>query len=107
MPRYVWCSGTCDQASNWIWGVGFIYTAGLHSMSECAFILACAVLSLTCSFVLVLHHRYKHANSDLTACQKWFQLSDVCNCKTWNHEQFVVVFAVLSVVLFVASQNCG
>ena len=77
-------------------------------MGVCDFVLSCAVLSLACALALVLHHRYKHAsNTELTACQKWFQLSDVCNFKTRNHEQFVVVFAVLSVVLFVASGNCA
>lgn len=75
-------------------------------MSHCTFYLFCAILSLACAVALVLHHRYKHANSELSACQKWFQLSDVCNCKTWNHEQFVVLFVVLSVLLFVPSQNC-
>lgn len=76
-------------------------------MSDCVFVLSCAVLALATSLALLVHHRYKHAHSDLSACEKWFQLSDVGNCKTWNHEQFVLLFLVLSIVLFVASQNCA
>lgn len=33
--------------------------------------------------VILMHHRYKHANDPMTDIDKWFQVSDVSNHETW------------------------
>ena len=77
-------------------------------MTDCGVVLFVAVMSLLVSLFLVFHHRYKHHNStDLSSLQKWFQCRDVCNFTSWNHEQFVVFFFILSVVFFVMHRNCS
>lgn len=77
-------------------------------MTDCGVVLFVAVMSLLVSLFVVFHHRYKHGdNKELSSLQKWFQCSDVCNFQTWNHEQFVVFFFILSIVFFVMYRNCG
>ncbi len=54
--------------------------------------------------LLLLHHGWTHFFEDETSAAKrescawvcYFQLSDVGNVRTWNHETFIVGFVVLA-----------
>ena len=50
--------------------------------------------------VILLHHRYKHANDPMTNIDKWFQVSDVSNHETWIVAMcfFAVGFVIASCV---------
>jgi len=61
-----------------------------------------AAVFFAAAVLLLLHHGYEHWQEDaatsvarrescLAVC--YFQLSDVGNVKTWNHENFIVLFA--------------
>ena len=77
-------------------------------MVDCTLLLLFAILFLLFAVVLILHHRWKHSNSqELSACEKWFQLSDICNCHSWNHEQFILLCLFISIILFVGTRNCN
>ena len=74
-------------------------------------LLIAAFVSAACALLLCLHHGWKHSHdprdsharqeSCLAVC--YFQPKDVCNFKTWNHEQFVLAFFLLAIALGSAS----
>ena len=75
---------------------------GLPAAAACAAVAA----------VLLLHHGWKHALEDpatsVAQCEScawvfYFQMSDVGNIRTWNHETFIVGFASLVVGLTLAA----
>lgn len=77
-------------------------------MIDCTLLLLFAIFFLLFAVVLILHHRWKHSNSqELSDCEKWFQLSDIYNCHSWNHEQFILLFLFVSIILFVGTRNCN
>ena len=60
--------------------------------------------------VLCLHHGYEHAQDDpatsvaqAESCPEvcYFQLSDVGNFRTCNHEMWIILFFALSLACFV------
>jgi len=64
-----------------------------------------AYASLIVAIVLILHHGYKHrpgGEDPLYGHDQYFQLSDVGNFRTFNHEMFVILFTFvgLSILLF-------
>ncbi len=68
---------------------------------------ACAGAAL----LLLLHHGWTHFFEDAESAAKrescalvcYFQVSDVGNCQTWNHETFIVGFLVLAGGLLLAA----
>ena len=53
------------------------------------------------ALLLVIHHAYKHrASGDepLYGIDQYFQLSDVGNFRTFNHEMFVILFIIIGCV---------
>lgn len=54
--------------------------------------IACFLISI----LLVIHHAYIHPN--YKGLDRFFQLSDVGNFKTFNHETFVILFFVLGII---------
>jgi hydrogenase/urease accessory protein HupE len=57
-----------------------------------------ALASLLTAVVLILHHGYKHRSGGqdpLYGVDQYFQLSDVGNFRTFNHEMFVIFFTVI------------
>lgn len=75
-------------------------------------LLIAALVSAAIALLICLHHGWKHCHDppdsharheSCCACC-FFQPKDVINCKTWNHEQFVLAFFALAIVLFVASR---
>ena len=74
--------------------------------------LPTAAVCAAVATVLLLHHGWKHALEDpaTSVAQRescawvcYFQMSDVGNIKTWNHETFIVGFAALAVGLTLAA----
>jgi len=70
------------------------------------FILAMA--SFVVAFALLLHHGYLHYHEDPSTSKAqaescwpvcYFQPSDVCNFRTWNHEQFILLFFAVGIIL--------
>jgi len=64
-----------------------------------------AFASLVIALLLIIHHGYKHrpdGEYPLYGLDQYFQLSDVGNITTLNHEMFVILFAIigLSILLF-------
>ena len=64
-----------------------------------------AYASLLVAIVLILHHGYKHrpgGEDPLYGIDQYFQLSDVGNFRTFNHEMFVILLTIvgLSILLF-------
>ena len=64
-----------------------------------------ASASLLVAVVLILHHGYKHrpgGEDPLYGIDQYFQLSDVGNFRTFNHEMFVILLTIvgLSILLF-------
>jgi hypothetical protein len=63
-----------------------------------------AYASFLVAIVLILHHGYKHRPSGkdpLYGLDQYFQLSDVGNFRTFNHEMFVIFFTVFGIgILF-------
>jgi len=61
---------------------------------------ACAAAAL----LLLLHHGWTHFFEDETSAAQrescawvcYFQVSDIGNCRTWNHETFIVGLLVLA-----------
>ena len=70
-----------------------------------------ACVSAAVAVLICLHHGWKHCHDpeDSHARQEscgeccFFQLKDLSNFKTWNHEQFVLFFFVLAIGLAIAS----
>ena len=59
--------------------------------------------SLLIALLLTIHHGYKHRPSGedpLYGIDQYFQLSDVGNFKTFNHEMFVILFTIVGFVGF-------
>jgi hypothetical protein len=51
------------------------------------------LLLLAASLILLFHHRYHHRKGgpdSLEGWSEWFQLSDVCNIKSCNHEMWIL-----------------
>ena len=64
-----------------------------------------ASASLLVAVVLILHHGYKHrpgGEDPLYGLDQYFQLSDVGNFRTFNHEMFVILLTIvgLSILSF-------
>lgn len=58
-----------------------------------------AILSIVffaISLLLVLHHAYIHP--DYKGLDRYFQMSDVGNFKTFNHEMFTILFFILGMI---------
>lgn len=56
-------------------------------------------ISLFIAVILIIHHAYKHRPSGedpLYGLDQYFQLSDVGNFKTFNHEMFVILFVLIA-----------
>lgn len=56
------------------------------------------LLAFLVAFLLIVHHAYKHRpNGDdpLYGLDQYFQLSDVGNFRTFNHETFVILFLMI------------
>jgi hypothetical protein len=73
---------------------------------------ACAGAAL----LLLLHHGWTHffedpatsvAQRESCAWVCYFQMSDVGNCRTWNHEMFIIGFLVLAGGLLIAEFVLG
>ena len=72
-------------------------------------LLIAALVSAAVAVLICLHHGWKHGqdppNSHARQESCWqvcfFQPKDVCNFKTWNHEQFVLFFFVLAAGLVI------
>ena len=50
-------------------------------------------------FGVIIHHAYKHRLSGedpLYGLDQYFQLSDVGNFRTFNHEMFVILFILIA-----------
>jgi hypothetical protein len=51
------------------------------------------------AFFLIIHHAYKHRPSGedpLYGLDQYFQLSDVGNFRTFNHEMVVILFILIA-----------
>jgi hypothetical protein len=64
-----------------------------------------AFASLLFALLLIIHHGYKHrpgGEYPLYGVDQYFQLSDVGNFTTLNHEMFVILFTIvgLSILSF-------
>jgi hypothetical protein len=63
-----------------------------------------AYASFLVAIILILHHGYKHrpgGKDPLYGLDQYFQLSDVGNFRTFNHEMFVIFFTVIGIgILF-------
>ena len=70
-------------------------------------LLIAAFVSGVIAVLILLHHGWKHRHDDSDSLARtescalvcYFQPSDVCNVRTWNHETFIVIFAGLTIVL--------
>jgi hypothetical protein len=70
-------------------------------------VLIASFVSGIIAVLILLHHGWKHSHDDANSHARsescmavcFFQPSDVCNFKTWNHENFVIFFSALSLVL--------
>lgn len=54
-----------------------------------------SILSFVICFILIMHHAYEHRDGGkhpLYGIDKYFQISDIGNFKTFNHETFVILF---------------
>lgn len=54
------------------------------------------------SIVLVLHHAYIHrenGNQPLKGIDKFFQISDVGNFNSFNHETFILLFLFIAYII--------
>ena len=60
-----------------------------------------AFASLLIALLLIIHHGYKHRSSGeyplYDDLDQYFQLSDVGNFRSFNHEIFVIFFTVLGI----------
>ena len=59
-----------------------------------------AFASLLIALLLIIHHGCNHRSSGedpLYDLDQYFQLSDVGNFRTFNHEMFVIFFTVLGI----------
>jgi hypothetical protein len=59
-----------------------------------------AFASLLIALLLIIHHGYKHRSSGeypLYDLDQYFQLSDVGNFRSFNHEMFVIFFTGLGI----------
>jgi len=55
--------------------------------------------TFTIAFFLIIHHAYKHrpgGEDPLYGLDQYFQLSDVGNFRTFNHEMFVILFIFIA-----------
>jgi len=68
-------------------------------------LVVASMLFLLAAVLLLLHHGWKHAQEDpatsaaqAESCPEvcYFQLSDVGNCRTCNHEMWIILFFSLS-----------
>jgi hypothetical protein len=64
-----------------------------------------AFASLLVALLLIIHHGYKHRSGGeypLYGLDQYFQLSDVGNIRSFNHEMFVIFFTVwgIGILLF-------
>lgn len=51
------------------------------------------------AFCLIIHHAYKHrpnGEDPLYGMDQYFQLSDVGNFRTFNHEMFIILFILIA-----------
>jgi len=59
------------------------------------------LFGLLTAFLLVIHHAYKHrpcGEYPLYGLDRYFQLSDVGNFRTFNHEMFVILFIIIGCI---------
>ena len=87
----------------------------LFSIETC-FVAAWVVVA--CVFVIMLlliHHKLDHSDRIANPshfiedpCDQWFQWSDVCNWRTWNHETFIICLFVIAVsmCLVIYASDC-
>ena len=60
-----------------------------------------SILSFTICFILILHHAYEHRDGGkhpLSGIDKYFQISDIGNFRTFNHETFVIIFFTIGIL---------
>lgn len=66
-----------------------------------------SIVFLIFAFLLLLHHGWVHSQDDpetshaqRESCPEvcYFQVSDVCNFKSCNHEMWIILFLLLSLV---------
>jgi hypothetical protein len=70
-------------------------------------VLIASFVSGIIAVLILLHHGWKHSHDDLNSRARsesclevcYFQPSDVCKFNTWNHENFILLFSGLSLVL--------
>jgi hypothetical protein len=56
------------------------------------------------ALLLVIHHAYKHRSNGedpLYGLDQYFQLSDVGNFRTFNHEMFVILLIIIGCVILI------
>jgi hypothetical protein len=61
-----------------------------------------AFASLVIALLLIIHHGYKHrpdGEYPLYGLDQYFQLSDVGNFTTFNHEMFVILFTIVGITI--------
>lgn len=75
-------------------------------------LLIASISFLAAAVILLLHHGWHHSGDDPStslaqreSCVEvcYFQPSDVCNFRTWNHEQFILLFISVSFILALIS----
>jgi hypothetical protein len=65
------------------------------------YLIVASIVSYLVAILLVIHHAYKHSLSGeepLYGMDKYFQISDVGNYRTFNHETFVILFVIIGSV---------
>ena len=75
-----------------------------------------AMLCFALAILLLLHHGWKHFHEDPATSHAqrescpvvcYFQPKDVCNFRTWNHENFILLFCFLGTVILLWSASEG
>jgi hypothetical protein len=88
----------------------FMAESDSNTVPDCTFYLFVWVASLVTAVLLLLHHKYKHSRGDLNQianqCEQWFQWRDVCNFRTWNHENFIIIFLIIFIIMLVFWAEC-
>ena len=66
------------------------------------YLIVASIVSYLVAILLLIHHAYKHSLSGeepLYGMDEYFQISDVGNYRTFNHETFVILFVIIGSVL--------
>jgi hypothetical protein len=92
-----------------------IFERGRRAATEACYAAAWVVVACVFGIMMLLvHHKLEHSDRARPEryvedpCEQWFQRSDACNWRAWNHETFIIALFVLAVAacVFIRAWGC-